>query len=81
MTGAALGSIGAGEIALSSPEPDGAKAEAEAYFERALAIARAQHAKSCALQRAWRDHGKRDEARDLLAPCTAGSPKASTRST
>ncbi len=62
----------AGEIALKSPEPDAAKAEA--YFERALAVARAQHAKSWELRaamsvaRLWRDQGKRDEARDLLAP-------------
>jgi predicted ATPase len=62
----------AGEIALMSPEPDTAKAEA--YFERALAVARAQQAKSWELRaatsmaRLWRDQGKRDEARDLLAP-------------
>jgi class 3 adenylate cyclase/predicted ATPase len=62
----------AGEIALLSPEPDVAKAEA--YFERALAVAREQHAKSWELRaamsmvRLWRDQGKRDEARDLLAP-------------
>jgi class 3 adenylate cyclase/predicted ATPase len=62
----------AGEIALMSPEPDAAKAEA--YFERALAVARAQQAKSwelraaTSLARLWRDHGKRNEARDLLAP-------------
>jgi predicted ATPase len=62
----------AGEIALRSPAPDAAKAEA--YFERALAIARAQQAKSWELRaamsmaRLWRDRGKRDEARDLLAP-------------
>jgi class 3 adenylate cyclase/tetratricopeptide (TPR) repeat protein len=37
----------AGEIALHSPEPDAAKAEA--YFEHALAVARAQHAKSLEL--------------------------------
>jgi predicted ATPase len=61
----------AGEIALSR-EPDAAKAET--YFERALAIARAQQAKSWELRaamsmaRLWRDQGKRDEARDLLAP-------------
>jgi predicted ATPase len=61
----------AGEIALKSPEPDAAKAEA--YFERALAIARAQQAKSWELRaamsmaRLWRDQSKRDEARDLLA--------------
>jgi predicted ATPase len=62
----------AGEIALLSPEPDAARAEE--YFERALAIARAQQAKSWELRaamsmaRLWRDQGRRDEARDLLAP-------------
>jgi class 3 adenylate cyclase/predicted ATPase len=62
----------AGEIALISPERDAAKAEA--YFERALAIARAQQAKSWELRaamsmaRLWRDLGKRDQARELLAP-------------
>jgi predicted ATPase len=61
-----------GEIALLSPEPDAAKAEA--YFERALAISREQQAKSWELRaamsmaRLWRNQGKRDEARDLLAP-------------
>ena len=61
----------AGEIALKSPEPDAAKAEA--YFKRALAIAREQQAKSWELRaamsmaRLWRDQGRRDEARDLLA--------------
>ena len=55
-----------------SSAPDTAKAEA--YFERALAIARQQQAKSWELRaamsmtRLWRDQGKRDEARDLLAP-------------
>jgi hypothetical protein len=34
----------AGEIVLMSPEPDAAKAEA--YFERALSVARQQQAKS-----------------------------------
>jgi predicted ATPase len=62
----------AGEITLMSPEPETAKAEA--YFERALAIARQQQAKSWQLRaamsmaRLWRDQGKRDEACDLLAP-------------
>ena len=62
----------AGEIALMSPEPDAAKAQA--YFERAIAIARAQQAKSwelraaTSLARLWRDRGKRQQARDLLAP-------------
>jgi class 3 adenylate cyclase/predicted ATPase len=62
----------AGEIALMSPEPDAAKAEA--CFERALAVARKQQAKSWELRaatsmaRLWRDQGKRQQARELLAP-------------
>jgi predicted ATPase len=62
----------AGEIALMVPESDAAKAQA--HFERAIAIARAQKAKSWELRaatilaRLWRDHGKRQQARDLLAP-------------
>ncbi len=62
----------AGEIALMPPKPDTAKAEG--FFERALTVARAQAAKSLELHaamsmaRLWRDQGKRDEARDLLAP-------------
>ncbi len=62
----------AGEIALLSPEPDAAKAEA--YFERALEVARAQRATSWELRgamsmaRLWRDQGKRKQAHELLAP-------------
>ena len=62
----------AGEIALRSPEPDLAKAEE--YFERALAVARQQQAKSwelraaMSLARLWRDQGKVQQARELLAP-------------
>jgi predicted ATPase len=62
----------AGEISLMSPEQDPAKAEA--YFERALAVARQQQAKSWELRaamsmaRLWHDQGKRDQPRDLLAP-------------
>jgi class 3 adenylate cyclase/predicted ATPase len=62
----------AGEIALKGPEPDAAKAQT--YFERALAVARAQQAKSwelraaTSLARLWRDQGKRQQARELLAP-------------
>jgi class 3 adenylate cyclase/predicted ATPase len=62
----------AGTIALKQAEPDAGKAEA--YFERALAVARRQQAKSWELRaamsvaRLWRDQGKRDEARELLAP-------------
>jgi predicted ATPase len=61
-----------GEIALMIPEPNATKALA--YFEQALAVARAQQAKSRELRaamsiaRLWRDQNKRDEARDLLAP-------------
>jgi predicted ATPase len=62
----------AGEKALKSPKRDTVKAEA--YFQRALSVARAQEAKSWELRaamstaRLWRDQGKRDEARELLAP-------------
>ena len=62
----------AGEIALKSPKPDAAKAEA--HFERALAVARQQQAKSwelraaMSLARLWRDQGKVQQARELLAP-------------
>jgi class 3 adenylate cyclase/predicted ATPase len=61
----------AGEIALLSPERDVAKAEA--HFERALTVARAQQAKSWELRAAmsmaglWRDEGKVQQARELLA--------------
>jgi predicted ATPase len=50
------------------------KAEAEACFLRAIAIARTQQAKSLELRamlslaRLWCNQGKHDEARDLLAP-------------
>jgi predicted ATPase/class 3 adenylate cyclase len=62
----------AGETALISPQPDVVKAEA--YFERALSVARDQQAKSWELRaamsmtRLWRDQGKRRQAYDLLAP-------------
>jgi class 3 adenylate cyclase/predicted ATPase len=62
----------AGEIALKSPEAN--VPNAQAHFERALAVARAQQAKSWELRAAMsmarllRDQGKRDEARDQLAP-------------
>jgi predicted ATPase len=61
-----------GQIALHSPEPDRAKAEAS--FERALSVARQQQARSWELRaamsmaRLWRDQGKREQARELLAP-------------
>jgi predicted ATPase len=62
----------AGEIALMSPEPEAAKAQAS--FERALAVARKQQAKSwelraaMSLARLWRDQGRPQQARELLAP-------------
>jgi predicted ATPase len=62
----------AGEIALMSPEHDATKAED--YFKRSLTVARQQQAKSWELRaamsmaRLWRDQGKRDEVRELLAP-------------
>ena len=61
----------AGQIVLKSPKPDAA--QAEAYFTRALAIARVQQAKSWELRaatsmaRLWRDQGKLPDARVLLA--------------
>ena len=62
----------AGEIALKSPQRDVAKAQA--YFEHSLTLARAQQAKSwelraaTSLARLLSDQGKRQTARDLLAP-------------
>ena len=62
----------AGEIALKSPERDAAKAQG--YFERALALARQQQAKSwelrasMSLARLRRGQGKPQQARELLAP-------------
>ena len=62
----------AGEIGMLDENPDLAKAEA--YFERALAVARQQQAKSWELRaamsmaRLWRDQGKVQQARELLAP-------------
>ena len=62
----------AGEAALNSTPPDATKAEA--HFERALAVARQQEAKSWELRaatsmaRLWRDQGKPQQARALLAP-------------
>src|SRR5277367_5447363 len=60
------------EIALLTPDRDAVKAEA--YFERALEIARAHQARSwelraaTSLARLWREQGKRAQAHDLLAP-------------
>jgi predicted ATPase len=62
----------AGEIALMGPQKDSAKAEA--HFQRALAVARQQQAKSwelraaMSLARLWGDQGNPQQARELLAP-------------
>lgn len=51
-----------------------AQGEAEAYFHKALEIARRQQAKflelraAMSLGRLWRQQGKHQEARELLAP-------------
>jgi predicted ATPase len=61
----------AGETALMSAEPDTGKAQG--CFEHALSVARQQNAKSWELRaamsmaRLWRDQGRREEARELLA--------------
>jgi predicted ATPase len=61
-----------GELLLSMP--DHAEGEAEACFQRAIAVAQEQGAKHWELQaatslaRLWRDQGRCTEARDLLAP-------------
>ncbi len=61
----------AGEIALKSPEPDTERAVK--YFDRALAVARQQQAKSWELRaamsmaRLWRGQGKPQQAHELLA--------------
>ena len=62
----------AGDVALRSASPNGTSAEA--YFERALDIARAQQSKSfelraaMSLARLWRDQDKPQQAHALLAP-------------
>jgi hypothetical protein len=62
----------AGEILLASAMPDEKKGEE--HFALALAVARQQQAKSwelraaMSLARLWRDQGKVQQARELLAP-------------
>ena len=62
----------AGEILLMLPEPDAAKAQNQ--YERALAVARQQQAKSWELRAAmslaqlWCNQGKVRQAHELLAP-------------
>jgi class 3 adenylate cyclase/predicted ATPase len=62
----------AGEVTLHSPLSD--SSNSERYFERALAVAREQQAKSwelrsaMSLARLWRSQGKPRQARELLTP-------------
>ena len=55
-------------------QPGTPQAEAEAWLQRALDVARGQEAKALELRaamslgRLWQQQGKRDEARELLAP-------------
>ena len=62
----------AGEVALKSPARDTQKAQK--HFERALSVACQQQMKSAELRaamsmaRLWRDQGKVQQARELLAP-------------
>ena len=61
-----------GELLLQQAIPNAP--QAEAHFEQALEVARRQQAKSwelraaMSLSRLWQYQGKRDEARELLAP-------------
>jgi predicted ATPase len=61
-----------GELLLRQVMPDAARAEA--CCRQALALARRQQAKSwelraaMSLSRLWQEHGKREEARAVLAP-------------
>jgi predicted ATPase len=64
----------AGEIALKSPAPHTAKAEG--YFERALAVARQQQAKSWELRASMSS-----KLANCSLRCMGGLPKASTPST
>ena len=65
----------AGELAASRPHADAEMTES--HFQQSLAVARRQEAKSfelraaTSLARLWRDQGRRDEARELLAPIFA----------
>jgi predicted ATPase len=61
-----------GELILARPSSD--HEEAEACFRKALDVARSQSAKfwelraAMSLARLWQDQGRKDEARELLAP-------------
>jgi|SRR6516164_7672252 len=71
----------AGEIPLIAPEA----VRAEAYFERALAVAREQQAKSwepraaMSMARLWRNKAKGSRPTIFSPRSTAGSPRASIR--
>jgi class 3 adenylate cyclase/predicted ATPase len=61
-----------GQLLLAAHAPD--ETVVETYFRRAVVVAKEQKAKlwelraAMSMARLWRDQGKRDEARDLLAP-------------
>ena len=63
------------------------RVEAEAWFHKALAVARRQQAKSLELRaamslaRLWQQQGQQAQARALLHRSTAGSPRGLTRPT
>jgi predicted ATPase len=65
-----------GALLLQLPQPD--IPQAAAYFHQALAVARAQQAKTLelraamSLSRLWQQQGQRDAARQLLAPIYTG---------
>ena len=71
----------AGEIALKSVAPNTQKAEK--HFERALSVAHQQQQKSyelraaMSLARLWRDQGRVEQARELLAPVYGGFTEGS----
>jgi predicted ATPase len=71
------------QITANSPEQNASKAEA--HFQTALQIARQQQAKSwelraaMSLARLWRDQGKVQQARELLAPVYGWFTEGSTR--
>ena len=69
----------AGEIALKSPQPDAAKAEG--YFDRSLAVARQQQAKSWELRAATPPQPLSPRKKVTLAAlvCLAGLSAAATR--
>ncbi len=67
-----------GELALKESSGDRARRKAESSFERSIAVARSQNARSLELRTAlsWarlmRDEGRADEAKALLEPVTRG---------